>query len=184
MSVINPSCPTGCSDFLPVVDFDNCNPEVFFGEIRKIYLASLDADIIADWTSATDWLARIDNSDVADINSIRELTVSADMPAGEEDVIEISNKRKVSTPATFTINITIDDNSDLNYELMRWSECNTTVRAWYATDSHLYGGETGVQADLMLKEVIERGNKSLIRIEGTLTWESKYSPERCDNPLV
>lgn len=183
MSVLDPTCPTGCSDFLPVVDFDACAPKVSFGEIKRIYVASLDAEVFADWTSAGEWTTRIDNTDVADIDKVRELTVSADMPAGAADTIEISDKRKVMTPSTFTINLDIDDNSDDNYEFMRWTECNQTVRMWYATEDFLYGGEGGVTATISLKEVIQRGTKSIIKLVGTATWENKYSPERCANPL-
>jgi len=184
MSVINPTCPTGCSDYLPVVDFDPCDPAVVFGEIEKIYLASQDAAIVANWTTATDWLLRISNTDVASTDTIRELTVSADMPAGVNEMVEISMRRKVYTPSTFTINIDIDDNTDLNYEFMRNMECNTTMRLWFADQTHLYGGEGGVLATISMKEVILRGNKSIKKLVGTATWESKFSPERTANPLV
>jgi hypothetical protein len=180
---IDPICPTGCSDVLPNPAFDHCDPKVKFGEIQKIYVASLNADPLNDWTSAVEWATRIDNDDSADEDKIRELTVAADKPAPEFDVVEISDERKIKSPSSYTINITIDDNSDENYEFMRWTACNTTIRFWYATKENLYGGAQGQIGQLHLDEVIERGNKSLITLVGTLTWENKYAPERTTNPL-
>lgn len=177
-------CPTGCDDFIvPAVNFSDCDPEVFFGEIEKIYVAAVDVTPLTNWWDAAEWATLIDN-DALTGDEIRELTVSADLPAGEFDITEISNRRKVSSPNTFNLAVTIDDNSDLNYEFMRWTECNPKVRIWYATQDHLYGGNEGIRADIMLKEVIERGNKSLKTIQGTVSWEEKYSPERIPNPLT
>lgn len=184
MSTIIPTCPTGCSGLIPDVDFNNCDPKVFFGEIEKVYLAALEATDLTDFTDASVWAAAIDNTASGDVDSIRELTVSADLPAAEADVVEISNRRKVHTPSTFTINVTIDDVSEANYELMLWTECNTRVKVWFATKDHMYGGDAGIEADIMLRPVIERGVKSMQRLEGTITWESAHSPVRCDNPLT
>jgi hypothetical protein len=185
MSIANdPICPEGCTSSMPILDFDACAPEIYFGEVRRIYVASLDADPFADWTDASEWVARIDNDDIASANAIRSLTVSADKPAAEYDEVEISDNRKVVTPSTHIINLTIDDISDANYEFMRFTECNPTLRLWFADDAHIYGGNLGVKANIMLKEVIERGNKSIKRIEGMAKWESKFSPERTENPLI
>lgn len=178
-------CPTGCDNFqVPVVDYDDCNPEVSFGEIEKIYIASMEADDLTNVWDVSEWASRIDNEVTGDDDAIRELTVSADLPAGEFDIVEISNRRKVTSPNTFTLAVTIDDNSDLNYEFMRWTECNPKVKMWYATQDHLYGGNEGIRVDIMLKEVIERGNKALKTLQGTISWEDKFSPQRIPNPLT
>ena len=43
MSVIQlPVCPTNCVGTLGSIDFDDCAPEVHFGEIAKLYLWALD----------------------------------------------------------------------------------------------------------------------------------------------
>src|SRR5690606_24691815 len=113
-----------------------------------------------DFTDPGEWTEAIDNTS-STIGSVRELTVSADLPAAESDVVEISNRRKVHTPSTFTINVTIDDVSEANYELMLWTECNTRVKVWFATKDHLYGGNAGIEANIMLRPIIERGAKSM-----------------------
>jgi hypothetical protein len=179
--VINPICPEGCTDELPIFDFDQCAPEVYFGEIEKIYIAAADETPFTDWNDASEWTTKISN---VDDGKMRELTVSADLPAAEYDVIDISARRKVMSSSTFTINITIDDLSDDNYAAMRWTECNPTVKLWFADRNHMYGGNVGITANIMLKEVIERGNKSMKTIQGVATWENKFSPERIENPLI
>ena len=178
---INPICPDGCESELPVFNFSECAPEVYFGEIEKIYIANADQEPFDDWTDAGEWTTKISNTEDG---GIRELTVSADFPAPEYDVIDISARRKVMSTSTFTINISIDDLSDENYAAMRYTECNPTVKLWYADKNHLYGGNVGITANIMLKEVIERGNKAMKTIQGTATWENKFSPDRISNPLI
>jgi hypothetical protein len=173
-------CPTSCSDILPVAKYDYCDPEVKFGEIRKIFFATIDADPFVDWENMAEWYMRVDNDDDTDINAIRELTVSADKPQGEYDDIMLSNNRRVRTSGTHTINISIDDNSDANYDLARWAGCNTTIKFWYVTKTKMYGGNDGITGNLHLNEVIERGNKGIKFINGTLTWEARYAPDRAD----
>ena len=180
MSANNPTCPTSCSTVPAVVDFDFCDPKTYYGEIEKIYVAAKDADYLSDWTSAAAWAARISNTDT-DANVIRELHVMADLPQPERDEIEISVRRKQTTPATWTINVDLDDLSDDNYEFLRTTACNTQVRMWFATEDHIYGGNTGIVCDIILDPVIERGRKSLQKGMGRITWESKFAPERTTN---
>ena len=183
MSVnIDPICPEGCTSLMPDFNFSDCAPNVIFGEIEKIYIASLDADPFDDWSDAAAWLARIENTDGTE-ESVRELTVAADLPAPTADEIEISNRRKVMSTKTFELAVTIDDNTEENYEAMRWSQCNPTVRFWFADQTHLYGGNEGIRANVMLSEVIQRGAKAIKTIQGKFTWDAKFSPERIENPL-
>lgn len=184
MSEIVPTCPDGCSSILPIVDFDICSPEVYFGEIEKIYLSSGDADPFTDWTDLAEWVARVDATDVADKDKIREFHVMADLPAATADEIALSLGRKVYSPATHTINVDIDDISDDNYEFARTTSCNVQFRVWFATESHMYGGNDGILANVNFRPVIERGQKSINKISGTISWENQFSPERTTNPYA
>jgi len=163
------------------VNFDLCDPQVSFGEIEIIMLAAGDAANFTDWTDLAEWTARIDNADVADPDKIRQMYVVADLPAATADEIIISKGRKVYSPATHVINVEIDDLSDENYEFARTSSCNVTFKVWFFTKSHMYGGNDGVLANVTLRPVIERGQKSINKISGTISWESQFSPERADS---
>lgn len=181
MSEIVPTCPTGCSSLLPIVSFDDCAPKISFGEIHTIYLASGEADPFTDWTDLAEWTARISNTDVADENKIRQLTVMADLPAATADEIIISKGRKIYSPATHVINVDIDDLSAENYEFARTTSCNVSMRMWFANDSYMYGGNDGQLVNVNLRPVIERGVKSINKLTGTISWENQFSPEREDS---
>ena len=184
MSVNNPTCPTDCTSFLADVDFDYCNPDVQFGEIDHLYIMSQAGDNLADWTSLSVWTARMALLPSSDTNAIVDLSVIGDYPMAETEEITISLGRKIQTPATHTINFEIDDVSDDNYELMRWLECNFLIKFWFAANEVLFGGHTGIEATLKAKYQIERGQKSLQKIVGVVSWESKFSPERTTNPMA
>lgn len=180
MSVNNPTCPIGCNSILPIVDFDICDPKIYFGEIEDIYVAAGDASAFIDWTNANEWAIRLSDSDINDIDAIRQLHVIADIPVASADETIISLGRKVFSPATHNIAIDIDDISDLNYEFARATSCNTLYRVWFATKNYMFGGNEGILANINLRPVIERGQKSINKLSGTISWDSKFSPERGD----
>ena len=184
MSVNNPTCPTGCDSTLQAVDFNYCDPEVHFGEIDHIYLKARDGSDLLDWQSLAVWNARLALDPLTDNDAIIDLVVVADQPPAETEEIEISLGRKIQSPSSFIINFEIDDVSDLNYELMRWLECNLIVDVWYSANDVLFGGNPGIEASLSAKYQIERGQKSLQKIVGTVKWESQFSPPRTTNPMA
>lgn len=183
MSVINPNCPTGCSGIVPSVDFNICDPAIHFGEIEHLYIASGDAEPFTDVEDLAEWVSRI-SEDSQEVNAIRDFNVMADLPAATADEIILSLGRKIYSPATHTINFDIDEVSDLNYEFARVTSCNTLYRVWFATESHIYGGNDGILATVNIRPVIERGQKSVNKLTGTVTWEAQFSPERHDNPFA
>lgn len=177
-----PICPSGCTGILPDLDFNYCSPVNAFGEITHIFLAAYDAECFTDITSLAEWLARLDNT-TSDPDAIRFMHVKADKPVGERDTIETSLGRKVKSPGSYTINIEVDDVSDLNHEFMRTTSCSTTMKMWYAAGGYLWGGVCGVNAIVTLDYQIERGTKAIHKIIGTATWEAEFAPERIVNPL-
>lgn len=177
-----PVCPSGCAGILPQLDFSYCDPVLGYGEIGILLIANVDAECFTDWTSITEWLARISNTS-GDPDAIRFLHVKADKPAPEREEIEISLGRKVKGPGTYTLNIDVDDVSDLNHDFMRASQCNTVFKMWYIAGPFLFGGSCGIQAVLNLDYVIARGTKSIQLIQGTAKWDNEFAPERCANPL-
>lgn len=183
MSFIYPTCPTGCESLVPEVDFDTCAPKISFGEIEHIYVAAGDAAAFTDVEDLSEWTTRI-SEDGVDPDAIRDLHVMADLPAATADEIVITLGRKIYSPATHIINVTIDDISDENYEFARATSCNTSYRVWFATESHIYGGNDGILANINLRPVIETGQKSINKLMGTVQWEHQFSPERHTNPFA
>lgn len=184
MSIVNPTCPSGCAFTLPIVDFDECSPHLSFGEIEHIYVGAGDTPAFGDWTQLAQWTARIDNDDAVDTTKLRKLDVLGDLPAATKDTITISLGRTIVTPATWTINVEIDDISPDTWEFMRGTGCNYQVRAWFETTDKMLGGNDGILGNLNLFPTIERGQKSLHKLTGTFTWEASYAPERIDSPFA
>lgn len=184
MSLNLPTCPTGCDSYIVDVDFNFCDPEIHFGEIDHIYLKARDGSDLLDWESLAVWNARLALDPTADLDAIIDLHVIGDMPVAETDEIEISLGRKIQSPSTFVINFEIDDTTATNYTLMRWLECNLVVDAWFSANDVLFGGNPGIEVNIHSKYQIERGQKSVQKIVGTLKWESQFSPPRTTNPMA
>ncbi len=180
-----PVCPSTCDDFLPEVDFDYCDPEVKFGEIDKVFLMARNGSPLLDWESLSEWNTRLALDPLTDVDAILELHVIGDQPLAESEEILISLGRKIQTPKTFILNVDIDDVSDLNYQFMRWVECNTVLRCWYSANTVLFGNNAGIDnVNVKLGYLIERGQKVLQKIVGTVTWENAFSPNRITNPMA
>lgn len=178
------TCPESCDTYVPIFDFDECAPIVDISEINKIYITNIDYGL-TDWTDLAEWTARIDNDGV-DVDDIRELWVSAELPEPEQNEIEIDNDRKVFSPKTFSIPADIFDNGEdhANYDAMRWLQCNGRYLMWYAAGLYLYGGTDGIECDIKANHLITKGNKEINKIVLMITWQEKHHPERIDNPML
>lgn len=176
-------CAAGCTDELPEVDFDLCNPDVKFGQIHEIYITN-PGNPLTDETDATEWNTRLG---LAQNNpaKIIKLDVIADKPAAEATIVDISKGRKVQGNKNHTVNVIIDDLSDLNYEMMRKFECGKTLKFWYVTvEGELFGGAEGIDGSILLNHVIPQNAQELQTITGTLTWRAKHHPCRTLFPLA
>lgn len=179
------NCPEGCEAELPEVSFDLCNPDVHFGQISDLFLTNVGYPL-TDENDPTEWAARL-----ALINTnpakIVQLFGIGDKPAAEGSDIEISKGRKVSGPKNHTVNFTIDEVSDPNYNMMRTFECNKSVLVWYKTfEGKLYGGRYGVKtsgASIKFNHVIPQSASELETLVGTVSWKNKFHPCRTDYPL-
>jgi hypothetical protein len=180
-----PICGTDCNSLLPPVNFDKCNPTVLLSEIRRIFIASVGAAVFTDWTNATEWIARLSES-TNSIDAIRPLTVIADKPAAAAVTAAISNGRTIVIRKDHTVNYTIDDVTEENYEFLRTViECGGQVKFWYETEGgYLYGGPNGISpANITGDDILNRGTDQFETIGGTLTWKNKFSPERVLSPI-
>jgi hypothetical protein len=179
-----PTCAENCDFTLPVVQFDDCAPEVVYSEIRRIFLAKKAAAPFSNWLNATEWLARMSQTSTTGNDYIRPLTVIGDKPAAADVVKEISNGRRVVIGKDHTINFSIDDVSQANYDFMRGLECGGEFRLWYETEGgFIYGGNEGIVVRLTINDVLNRGRDEIETLVGVITWRSKFSPERGISPI-
>jgi len=182
MSLVTITCPDGCTNYLPQVDFSYCDPEVEFGEIERIYITGLGHGL-SDWTDAAEWATRLDNSTEDDDSKIRTLYVAGDQPPAESNEAEISLCRVVYSEKDFTINFDIDEVNITNNDAMRLLECGGQFTLWYATPEYMYGGTDGIMARVNMNNNITRGCGELNLISGTVKWQHKHHPEKIANPL-
>ena len=176
-------CPNNCETELPEVRFSKCSPTIVLSEIVRIFLGKQSTEPFTDWKSATEWTTRLSENGTT-ANAIRPLTVIADKPAGSPVVKEISNGRKYNLRKDFTINIEIDDVSKENYEFMRVTQCGGEYKLWFETaGGRLYGGNEGIDASLVLDNVLGRGKDEIEKITGTASWSDKFSPEMALSPI-
>lgn len=176
------TCPTGCQNDVPAVSFDECNPIVDFSEVDKVYLCAIN-NPLADWTDATEWAARIDNSGVA-ANDIRELWVSGELPEPERTSTEIDNERDVWSPMKFTMPVVIYELNLTNYDFVRQLQCGGEYLMWYSSGEYMYGGTDGIEVNIKASHLITKGPKEANTLNLEITWDAKHNPERITNPLV
>lgn len=185
MSVLTwPVCPTDCAGSLPAVDFDECAPEVHYGEVAKLYVAAADAASFANVELIGEWTTRI-SEDAVGADNIRALTIIGELPEPEQTEISISGDRTVVGYKQFTLNIEIDETNDVNYNFLLTYECNVKVKAWFETaDGILYGGNDGIEGTLRLNNMIPRERTDVAKFVGTFKWKSQFSPLRCVSPMA
>lgn len=185
MSVLTlPTCPTDCAGSLPDVSFNECAPEIHYGEVAKIYIARSDAasftnvDLIGEWTTRLS-----DTSD--DPDAIRTLIVMGDLPEPEQSEITISGDRTVVGFKQFTLPFDIDETNDTNYLLLLTLECNIKNKMWFETaDGMLYGGNEGIEATIRMNNIIPRPRTDVALFSSTAKWKSQTSPLRTASPMA
>lgn len=185
MSVlIYPVCPDGCESALPAVLFDDCAPEIHYGEVAKIYFANAEA---ADFTNVellSEWTTRLSAAGT-DPDAIRELTVLGDLPEAERTEINISGDRIIAGQKQFTLPFEVDETNVVNYEFLLTAECNLKFKMWFETsDGILYGGNEGILASVLMNLMIPRERTDVVKYMGTAKWKSQYSPLRSTMPTA
>lgn len=185
MSVlVNPVCPENCEGALPPVLFDDCAPEIHYGQIVKLYLANAEA---ADFTNVellSEWTTRL-SADSTDPDAIRELTVIGDLPEPERTEQTISGDRIITGQKQFTMNFEVDETNVVNYEFMLTTECNLKFKLWAEmSDGILYGGNEGILASVLMNLLLPRERTDVVKYMGTAKWKSQFSPLRSTMPTA
>lgn len=180
---MNPICPANCDQPLNEVAFNDCAPEINLSEIKRLFVARPTATAFTDWKLAAEWTTRL-SQDGVEPNAIRELTVIGDMPAGSNITRDISNGRKIQIGKDRTVNFTVDETNDENYEFLRSTECGGKYRMWFETmGGKMYGGNAGIKANIVMDDVLARGVEEIETFTGVATWRAKFSPERITSPI-
>lgn len=183
------NCPTDCSNTdLPVTDFSDCisQADMHLSEVSDLFIANGNAEGIETPEDATEWLARVSQTDLG-ADAIRPLTVIADKPAATSTPIEISKGRTVNGIKTNTINFTVDVVTTAIYDFFRILECGGNYKFWYQTrGGFLYGGTNGIKIkSITVDPILERGDGSYENITGVITWESSTSfTDRIKSPIA
>jgi hypothetical protein len=179
--IILPTCPTTCAGTLGAVDFNECAPEVHYGEISSIYLGVLDEVPFvtqAEFDSAAHWATHLSESGVT-AGSIREFIGIGEMPEPEQTEIPISGDRVVQSPKKFVINFEIDETNETNYNFLLLSECGGKYKMWFETaDGIIYGGRGGIEVSLKMNQPIGKARTDLVKIMAKFTWTSRNHPLR------
>lgn len=186
-------CPT-CQECdaleMPAVSFGNCAPQQNESEINAIFITIDDPNNPGealggptDWEQASDWTTALHQSTAG---KVRKLTVIGDLAEAEQEIRIVSNRRRVMGTKVFTLNATIDDASDENYEFMRSLECGFEVRIWYGTvGGKLYGDQNAVPCSVIKANApLDRGQNTFERFEFAFQWEAHCHPPRIDNPML
>ena len=183
MSVLYlPPCPTDCSGAVADVNFNDCTPELHWGEISKIYIVGSDFAGFTDVATLGEWTNNL--GDTGD-DKIRTLTVIGELPEPEIAEVPYSGDRIAVGYKTFNLPFEIDETNETNYNFLLMSECGGKYLIWFETsDGILYGGNDGIEASVRLNLLIPKERTALKKYMGRATWKSLKSPYRCTSPMV
>lgn len=173
-----------CTGNLPPIKFDNCNPKVAFGQIKKVYLRKI-GNPFTDVLDLEEWTEALDETTILG-TEIREFTVIGDKPAPGKSEIKISGGRTVYGPKQHSINIKIDDLSAENYAFMQAVEGGSrTFLMWYEDNAgFIYGGNDGISATVDFDHIIPEDSGGLQTLTGVAKWEESVHPDRGLSPMA
>jgi hypothetical protein len=174
----NPTCAIDCNVILPVVKFDDCAPKYLQSQIKRVFIAKGNAASFTDVSLVAEWTTRLSETTTgADV--IRPLSVSGSMPAPSVTEYATNRRNSIVINREHTINFTIDDCSDENYEFMLSLQCGGTYKLWFETwGKKLYGGNTGRKVTIQASPVLGGGDGDVTKIECLAKWKSVFSLEK------
>jgi hypothetical protein len=174
------TCPTDCAaGGVPDVAFDLCNPTRRFGEIQQILVAQVGQPMTTgDAAEITTRLGALAGA----AEKMVVLKGYGDMPAATGEPNRISSLYTVTPPKQRTVNFTILDLNDTNYEFLRkLDKCGGRYLFWFVTaDGDMFGGEDfveGVEADATANYIIPASDQESATGTLTINWTGAM-PER------
>jgi len=177
-----------CTTVLPIAHADLCDPQAFYGEISMLMFTRLGDDL-TEWTSAAEWGTRIDNATALPaepaLAPIRQLFGIGALAAPDRPEIKLSRQRKLFGNPEFTMTFEVDDTGDSNWNTLMGGMpvSGQEYAVWFGTEQRLYGGNTGIQATIVMNPNIPNSDEELQTISVTVTWKSTI-PEVQDNIIA
>lgn len=179
---IDPICPVDCSASFPEVEFSLCAPTTYTAQLNYLYFTNVGYSL-ADVTDVVEWSARLSNSSALP-DAIRTLFIIGSKPKPESTKVKISLGREIIGKKKHTVNFKIDEVNATNHEMVRQIECGGQFVFWYATTQLLWGDNSGIIASIDIDEIITDDSGQIITLDGSVTWESKFTPRRVANPIA
>lgn len=177
---------TSCAESIPSFAnaFDFCAPNFVFGEIEEIIVSPLELEsgdpYPTDITSEEEWDLLL-SPEVGDPVAFR-IPVRGTIDEPERPEIEASKYRKAWPPKRYNLPCHVDDLSETAYDGLR-EMMNKRVRLWWVSGGYIFGGSTGVEADVDAWLTIEEGEDAMHRYHMHYSWRSRYAPERALSPF-
>lgn len=171
-------CPEEC-ETLPDVDFSICNPSFVLATITDIFLTSIghpltDAD-------ANEWGTRLAYTS-EDVSRILQLRVIGDKPAAAHNESARAYGGESYANKIHSLPFVIRQCNDTNYLMMRYYERARKGLIWYKSGGgKMYGGKSGIEAKIILDQVIPEITSELEQIKGVISFTSIYHPCRTDS---
>lgn len=176
-------CPTDCSSILPIVSFNECNPELLGAQISDLFIWN-DGYPLTDWTDLGELTGRISDSS-SDPDAIRQIVMYGSLADPTVTEKKGSHGRKYTSPAEYVITGDVEDNSDINYDFARATGCNRAYRFLYATmGGKLYGGNEGIYGNLRMWEPIVVDDLEYATLKVEMKFTLPRMPLRIPNPLA
>lgn len=177
-----------CTTVLPAAHADLCDPQAYYGEISMLMFTRLGDDL-TDWTQISEWTTRLSNSTalpaLPTLAPIRQLFGIGALSSPDRPEIKLSRSRKIFGNPEFSMTFEVDDTGDTNWNTMMkgMPVGGQEYAVWFGTEQRLFGGNTGIQATVVMNPNIPNSAEELQTISVTVTWKSTI-PEVQDNILV
>lgn len=180
-----PACDN-CADLAFPAIVENCNPVQNESEIGYWAVSVPDpTNINTPKIKSPDFSA----PDVSELFIAPDgfwLSGIGDMPVPESGSRVGSLRRVLRDVKKFTVNFTVDDDSEDKYTLMRSLECLPNAFAWFITlGGKVYGDPAnGIPITIQKADApLDRGEGSYARMEYIFGWSASCHPERQDSWL-
>lgn len=175
-----------CTTVLPPTNAEDCDYELNFGEINAL-LFTEEGDGLTNWSSATEWNTRIDNTTAYTNQNpapIRVLFGIGGLGAPERGSIKISRRRTAYLSPKFSFVFQVEDTGDTNWAFMRaLPDGGQTYSGWLATESKLFGGNSGIKMTIVADPNIPESIDELMKINVTVSFEGSI-PNMIDLPAI